>query len=139
MKRNRTEYKKEYYKNKSGAWKSWCCMKRRVKRDIRYKNIGIIGCWNVFDNFYRDMGDRPIGCSLDRIDNKGGYSKDNCRWSNAAAQARNRKNTKLTECVVVKIKASPLSVKEISKQLGLSYCAVWDVVKGRNWREVAHV
>lgn len=45
-----------------------------------------------FLNFFRDLGHRPDGCTLDRIDNSKGYSKDNCKWSTKSEQQRNRDN-----------------------------------------------
>lgn len=45
-----------------------------------------------FLNFFKDLGHRPEGCTLDRIDNNKGYSKDNCKWSTKSEQQRNRNN-----------------------------------------------
>lgn len=89
-------------------YKSWCQMHRRCKckNDTKYKlygERGITVCerWsghNGFWNFYNDMGDRPDGYSLDRIDVDGNYCPENCRWADAKTQANNRQRNKQDEC-----------------------------------------
>ena len=76
-------------------------MKRRClnKNTPKYKywgGRGITICkeWLEFENFYRDMGERPENKSLDRIDNNKGYYKENCRWANIEQQANNRRNNR---------------------------------------------
>lgn len=83
------------------AFTSWLSMMRRcfVAFDSSHENYGgrgITVCERWFDwrNFLADMGDRPEGMSLDRIDNEGHYEPGNCRWTTATVQNRNsRKNT----------------------------------------------
>lgn len=53
--------------------------------------------WLKFENFYADMGNRPEGTTLDRIDVNGGYEPDNCRWADRKTQARNKRNNHLIE------------------------------------------
>jgi len=65
-----------------------------------YGGRGITVCerWRYsYTNFLRDMGERPTGLLLDRIDNNQGYSPDNCRWTDRTTQNRNRRNTKFAE------------------------------------------
>ncbi|MBR9703320.1 hypothetical protein GOV10_04745 [Candidatus Woesearchaeota archaeon] len=88
----------------SRAHDTWRGMKDRCfnKRSVSFENYGgrgITVCdrWVDFKNFYEDMGDRPDGMSIDRINNNKGYSKENCQWATQKQQTRNsRTNINLT-------------------------------------------
>jgi len=80
----------------SKTYKTWEGMKYRCNNPkfIGHKNYydkGITFCkrWLKFENFLKDMGIRPEGKTLDRIDGKRGYSKSNCRWATPTEQLRN--------------------------------------------------
>jgi hypothetical protein len=69
------------------------CSNPKRKDFSKYGGRGISVCteWDKFDDFLADMGERPKGLSLDRIDNDLGYSKSNCRWATAIQQGRNQR------------------------------------------------
>lgn len=88
----------------SPEWNSWCSMKARClnKNSKSYEDYGGRGIkvcdrWLDFINFYNDMGERPSGTSLDRIDVNGDYEPSNCRWATPTEQASNMRNNRLIE------------------------------------------
>lgn len=82
----------------SPTYKSWEGMKYRCKFGIgKYGELGIKVCdsWNEsFETFLADMGERPDGTSIDRIDSTKGYYKENCRWATDTQQNRNTTKSK---------------------------------------------
>lgn len=102
------------------------CYNSKNSRWANYGGRGIKVCerWKKFENFIADMGPRPDGMSLDRIDNDGDYSPENCKWSTIKEQRANRRVAK-NEHV---FEGKPLSYW--SKELGVSV----SVLRKRMWR-----
>lgn len=77
----------------SPTYRAWSNMLQRVKSSPCYVERGITVCsrWLVFTNFLEDMGEKPDGLSLDRIDNDGDYTPENCRWATWSQQMKNRR------------------------------------------------
>lgn len=70
------------------------CYQKKHRSYYRYggRGIGVCPQWrHDFLQFLKDMGPRPKGLSLDRINNEGNYEPNNCRWATAVEQARNRR------------------------------------------------
>lgn len=86
-------------KSSDRIYKIWTAMydRCRNKNCEGYENYGGRGIevcerWEKFENFYADMGDRPDGKSLDRIDNNGPYAPWNCEWRDESHQSRNKRS-----------------------------------------------
>ncbi len=101
----------------------WLTMKSRCRNPKNHKyadyggrGIKICKRWEVFDNFYADMGDRPSDAhSIDRIDNDGDYTPDNCRWATTEQQQGNKRSNRVLEW-----NGKRQTVKEWGRELGIS-------------------
>jgi hypothetical protein len=94
-----------------------------------YGGRGIKVCerWADYANFLKDMGIKPLNSSIDRIDNDGDYSPENCRWATAKEQARNRRT-----CVSIEHNGTSRTLIEWAEFLNLSYDAFKNRLR-RGW------
>lgn len=91
------------------------CTNKKSQDYPNYGGRGITVCQEWASDparFFSDMGERPAGTSLDRIDNEKGYSKDNCRWATNAQQHANRR-------ITVKF-SDGRTVDEVAREAGVS-------------------
>ena len=131
------------------TYSTWANMRQRCDNPNRpdYLNYGGRGItyqhsWKEFKNFLADMGEKPNSLSLDRIDNFGDYTKENCRWATRKEQNRNTRCTALTEAVVCIIKAAQKATSlsnhalsiELSIKLNLKRSTIAGVLNGRTWK-----
>jgi hypothetical protein len=88
----------------------------------RYGGRGVTVCerWRTFENFYADMGDKPAGKSLERINNDGNYEPGNVVWADAKAQANNRRSN-----VVLEHAGKKQTMQQWCDELGLKIGTVW--------------
>ena len=108
---------------KSREYSCWQSMVRRCHSEsdkdyARYGARGITVCdrWRTsFTNFFRDVGLRPAGCTLDRIDGRKGYAPGNVRWATASEQALNRKDITMIDSPIGRV---PLV--QYARHLGIS-------------------
>lgn len=80
------------------------------------KGITVCERWHTFNNFVNDMGRRPRGMTIERIDNSKGYTPDNCQWAPPSVQARNRSMT-----VWITHRGETLCMKDWATKLRIPY------------------
>lgn len=106
------------------------CMRPNDPTFGRYGGAGITVCqrWTVFDNFFADMGERPAGTSLDRIDPNGDYEPQNCRWASAKTQANNRRNNRK-----IAYDGQQVTIRQLSDLTGTDYQLLRERILKRGW------
>lgn len=121
--------------SKTPEYRSWASMHARCynpesNRYHRYGARGVVVCerWHTFENFLKDMGNRPTGTTLDRKDNDGNYEKSNCRWSGRRTQARNTRTN-----VTFRYNDEMRTLAEIAELCFIPYKTLWARVHTMGW------
>lgn len=123
----------EWSDGKKRAYATHESMKRRclVSTCAVYKYYGARGItvcerWLDFANFHADMGDRPLGTTLDRIDNYGNYEPGNCRWATHREQSHNKRR----QVLFLEYQGKKMTVKEWADELGFDVTTIRDRIRG---------
>lgn len=96
---------------------------------VEFDSFGDFKEWSLANGYADDL-------TIDRVDNDGNYSRDNCRWATRTTQARNKSSNVLDANRVRelrKLRDEGLTLIAIAKRLGVSKSAVAHVVSGRTW------
>ena len=98
------------------TYRSWQMMRRRASgfNPRWYSGVTVCDRWQSFENFLADMGVRPAGKTIDRIDNSKGYEPGNCRWATASEQQSNKRSN-----VILELNGKRQCVDHWAKELGI--------------------
>ena len=109
------------------------CYNQSNAKYPRYGGRGIKVCerWHLVENFVADLGERPTGMSIDRIDNDGDYCPENIRWATPMVQARNRPQASIPQWKrdeAIRLYAENGSPKLTAELLGIPSSSVKNIV-----------
>jgi len=120
-------------KNLRPEYRIWSLIHQRCNNPknpayIRYGGRGIKVCeqWRTFEGFIKDMGERPEGKSVDRIDTNGDYCPENCRWATILEQANNRRGNKN-----ISVNGRTMTASEWERETGVNHTTIkWRLKRG---------
>lgn len=100
-------------------------------KDYGGRGISVCERWRKFEYFLADMGEKPRGMSIDRVDNDGPYSPENCRWATLRQQAANNRKVTLTDADVEWVRANPdKTLRELAEALGVGTTTIGRIRRG---------
>lgn len=120
----------------SPTYVTWCLMRQRCAnlKSPQYKWYGKRGIkvcdrWlDAFENFLADMGERPTGMSLDRVDPNGNYEPANCRWATPREQSNNTRRSRW-----ITHNGETLTVAQFARKFNLPHHTLYKRLFYRKW------
>lgn len=100
------------------------------------RGISVCARWGSFENFLADMGERPKGMTIDRIDNERGYEPGNCRWANHLDQTRKQAKNRLTVELADELRrdrAAGMTFRALGSKYGISATTAHRCALGLIW------
>lgn len=120
------------------SWSSmWTRCTNKNRRSYKYyggKGVAVCERWKSFELFLEDMGERPSGLTLERVDVHGNYEPGNCIWADSVTQARNS-----VQVVWVEIRGERKRLVEWCEHYGRSINTVRSRVKRYGWDYVSAI
>jgi len=121
--------------NKTRTYSVWKGMRKRCgnpqcKSFKNYGGRGIKVCprWDSFENFLSDMGECPPKMSIDRKNNDGDYTPNNCHWTDFVTQMNNTRTN-----VLIRFNSKTMTVKQWSRELGIPYHRIYQRLFRLSW------
>lgn len=112
-------------------YRVWRSMRNRCQnpanqkfKDYGGRGVSVCERWHDFRNFLADMGKRPEGTEIDRIDNNGNYEPGNCRWTTKSSNNRNRRNN-----LIIEFMGEKKCLAEWAEILGISWHTLFHRMK----------
>lgn len=116
---------------------SWLNMKARCNNPCKskwdsYGGRGITYCsrWEYFEYFLADMGERPKNTTLDRVDNDGDYTPENCKWATREEQMNNRRNN-----LLLTYDGRKQTIAQWAREVGINYHVLYNRVMTYGWTD----
>jgi hypothetical protein len=117
------------------TYQSWADMRNRC-RNARHRRYGFYGgrgikvCerWDSFAAFVEDLGLKPDGLTLERLDNNGDYEPDNCKWATYREQNKNTRST-----TVYEYRGRRQTIEEWADEVGMPRSTLSERIHGYGW------
>lgn len=126
----------EWLRLPSRTYMSWQSMHARTSgkhsQSRYYEGVGVDQRWKSFDAFLEDMGERPDGLSLDRIDRTKDYGPDNCKWATMSEQSKNRRSFTRSNSLRFTLDGETKTVGQWARHLNISRSVLFSRIT-RGW------